>query len=166
MNETTLKERTKRLLEINEIVKKLDETIRPAAFLLLQDYVLSGTSSAKEKQQQVTSLDAAAEGREGFFTKFNHDKPSDNALLASAYHYAQYGSSAFSIDEIKAMANEVGVTVPERPDMTFQAAQRDGKNLFLRAGRGGFRPTVHGEAFFKKTYQVSKGKQQKAQSAE
>jgi hypothetical protein len=166
MNETILKERTKRLLEINEVVKKLDSTIRPAAFLLLQDYVLSNAASGGKIVHDPTMQNEASEDRESFFSKFDHDKPSDNALLVSAYHYGQYGSSSFSIDEIKTIANEVGITVPERPDMTLKAAQRDGKNLFLRVGRGVFRPTVYGEAFFKKTYQVSKGKQQKPQSAE
>jgi hypothetical protein len=45
MNETTLKERANKLLEINKIIKKLDASIRAGAFLLLQDYVLSGAAS-------------------------------------------------------------------------------------------------------------------------
>ena len=64
------------------------------------------------------------------------------------------------------MAGEVGVTIPERLDKTFLTAKRDGKGLFLRVGKGALKPTVHGEAFFKKTYQVSKGTQQKPQVAE
>jgi hypothetical protein len=171
MNESTFKESTKRLLELNKIIKNLDETIRPAAFSLLQDYVYCGVSAAASAKpsaegkirQQPVEVNELSEDRESFFSKFNHDKPSDNALLVSAYYYGQYGASPFSIDELKTLANEVGVTVPERPDMTFKMAQRDGKNLFLRAGRGVYRPTVYGEAFFKKTYEVSKGKLQKPQ---
>ena len=166
MNEATLKERTKRLLEINDIIKKLDPTIRPAAFALLQDYVLAGAPAAKQNKSPATSDDDGSEDRERFFSQFPHDKPADNALLIGAYHYTLYGSSPFTTDEIKSMATEVGVTIPERTDITFAQAQREGKNLFLRAGRGGFRPTVHGEAFFKKTYQVSKGKKQKQQNSE
>jgi hypothetical protein len=67
---------------------------------------------------------------------------------------------------MEALAKEVGVTIPERLDMTFLQAKRHGKKLFLRAGKKAFRPTVHGETFFKKTYQVSKGTQQKQQGAE
>ena len=161
MNETTLKERTKRLLEVNEIVKKLDETIRPAAFLLLQDYVLASEIPAKNKQLPSTPGDNLDEDREGFFAKHDHEKPSENGLLLSAYHYSQFGASPFTIDEMEALANEVGVTIPERLDMTFLQAKRNSKSLFLRAGKKAFRPTVHGETFFKTTYLVSKGTQQK-----
>ena len=166
MNEAMLKERTKRLLEINEIIKKIDPTIRPAAFALLQDYVSAGAAAAKQNKPIATLDDGGGEDREEFFSKFTHDKPAENALLISAYHFSQYGSSSFTTDEIKSIAKEVGVTIPERTDMTFAQAQRDGKNLFLRASRGAFRPTVHGETFFKKTYQVSKGKKQKQQNSE
>ncbi|TAL07035.1 MAG: hypothetical protein EPO07_00905 [Verrucomicrobia bacterium] len=166
MNEAILKERTKRLLEVNETIKKLDPTIRPAAFALLQDYVLADAAATKESKTPVTSDNGGDDDREGFFSKFTHDKPADNALLIGAYHYSQFGSSPFTTTEIESLATEVGVTIPERTDMTFAAAQREGKNLFLRAGRGAFRPTVHGEAFFKKTYQVSKGKNQKSQNSE
>jgi hypothetical protein len=161
MNEITLKERAKRLTEINEIVKLLDPNIRQPAFLLLQDYVLATGASEKENPQNSKSGNNGTQDRESFFTKFDHDKPSDNVLLVSAYFFSQYGGAEFSIDEIESIANEVGVTIPERPDMTLLKAQRDGKNLFCRGGRGAFRPTVHGEAFFKKTYQVSKGTRQK-----
>ena len=165
MNESTLKEKTKRLLEVNEIIKKLDETIRPAAFSLLQGYVSGGAIPERESQNSSSAQDNDAGGREEFFSKFSHDKPADNVKLLSAYLYSQYGTSPFSMEEIKKLANDVGVTVPGRPDMTFVAALEDGKHLFQRGGRGEFRPTVYGEAYFKKTYQVSKGKQQKPQGA-
>jgi len=166
MNETTLQERTKKLLEINNVIKKLDETIRPAAFLLLQDYVLGSASSDKLKPHHPASPIDAGEGREEFFSKFSHAKPSDNVLLVSAYHYSQFGSSSFSVEEIKALADQVGVTIPNKPYMTLTAAQRKGKSLFRSVGKGVFCPTVHGETFFKKTYGVSKGTQHKPESQE
>ncbi|MDE3099236.1 MAG: hypothetical protein KGJ88_07155 [Verrucomicrobiota bacterium] len=166
MNETTLKERTEKLLEIDKIIKRLDATIRPAAFSLLQDYVLAGVAAGKEKSKAVTTENLGSEGREGFFSKFNHDKPSDNVLLLCAYHFSQYGSAAFTTDEISDLANEVGVTIPNHPAMTIKAAQRKGKSLFRIAGRGLYAPTVHGESFFKATYKVSKGTQQKPQPEE
>jgi hypothetical protein len=161
MNESDFKERTERLLELNEVIKKLDVAIRQEAFALLQDYVLGNASNSGQSRMSVMSAQDSSEGREAFFSKFSHEKPAENALLISAYHFSQFGSLPFTLDEIKTMAGEVGVTIPERADMTFLSAKRAGKNLFLRAGRGGFRPTVHGEAFFKKDYSVSKGKSQK-----
>lgn len=46
-------------------------------------------------------------------------------------------------------------------DMTFAQARRDRKQLFRRAGRGEFAPTVHGELFFQSTYEATKGKKKK-----
>ena len=55
-------------------------------------------------------------------------------------------------------AKDVGITIPERVDLTFLSAKEKGKNLFARAGLGKFKPTVHGEAYLKTTYSVKKGK--------
>ena len=103
----------------------------------------------------------APANREAFFAGLKNDKPSDNALAVAAYHYAQYGSSEFTVDEMQELADDVGVTVPERLDKTYLAARRKGNSLFRRGGRGAFRPTVHGEAHFKRTYKVSKGTSRK-----
>jgi protease I len=40
-------------------------------------------------------------------------------LTGFSYHYSQYGSSPFTVEEIKALADEVGVTVPNKPYMTL-----------------------------------------------
>lgn len=166
MNENTLKERTKRLLEINKIIKKLDSAIRPAAFLLLEDYVLSSAGLVKEPELHPAQRNDRRADHEKFFSKFNHSKASDNVLLICAYLYGQYGSSPFGVKNIKTLADEVGVTVPDKPYMTIKAAQRKGKSLFRSVGGGLFCPTVHGEKFLKETYKVSKGTQQKPQDAE
>jgi len=103
----------------------------------------------------------AAGSREAFFAELKNGKPSDNALATAAYHYSQYGSTEFSVEEMRELADDVGVTVPERLDMTYVQAKRNGHRLFRRGGRGAFRPTVHGEAFFKEAYKVSKGTNRK-----
>ena len=166
MNEANLRERTKKLLEVNKIIKRLDVSIRPGAFSLLQGYIISETAPSKEHRGKNKPPHDQVEDPASFFSKHNHEKPSENGLLLSAYHYSQFGTSAFTIEEMEELANGVGVTIPERLDMTFLQAKRDGKKLFLRAGRGAFKPTVHGETFFKKTYEVLKGTRQKTQGAE
>jgi hypothetical protein len=98
-----------------------------------------------------------AAGREAFFESLQNKKPSDNALAAAAFHFSQYGSSDFTIDEMRELADDVGITVPERLDMTYLAAKRNGNALFRRSGKGAFRPTVHGERFFRHTYNARKG---------
>jgi len=59
------------------------------------------------------------------------------------------------------MKKPVGLTVPQRLDKTLLNAKEKGKALFTRAGRGQFKPTVHGEKYLKEQYSVTKGTQKK-----
>jgi hypothetical protein len=104
---------------------------------------------------------SAPRSREAFFAQLKNGKPSDNALAMAAYHYSQHGCVEFSVDEMRDLADDVGVTVPERLDMTYLQAKRKGNRLFRRGGKCAFRPTVHGETFFKDAYKVVKGTNQK-----
>ena len=169
MNENTFKERVTRLKEVNGVLEKLDPSIRSQAFDLLKPYITgrpaveSGDGASEEGESEEADGDGSAEA---FFSKFNDEKPSDNALLVAAYVYSRYGVTAFTVEEVRKLATDVGLTIPDRVDMTFIAAQRDGKALFRRAGKGEFRPTVYGEAHLKTTYNVKKGKVKKEPTAE
>jgi len=167
MDEDQFKDRVKRLQEINKVIEKLDPAIRAEAFSLLSDYATGAESPHKQQRKNGGAGGKAApeddEDRETFFSRHEHDKPSDNADLLAAYHFKEYGSAGFSLAEIRELAAAVGVTVPERIDMTFKQATHDGKKLYQSAGRGMYKPTVHGEAFFKKTYSVSKGRKKKGE---
>ena len=156
MNKEILEERSKRLLDVNKIIKDLDPSIRLAAFTLLEDYVTADKSHPGREDLKKGDTPSVKD-REAFLSKFNTDKPADNTLLLAAYLYGQYGLASLSVDEIKSLATEVGLIVPDRVDMTLRNAQREGKNLFLSTGRGVFKPTVHGALFFKSTYNVSEG---------
>ena len=94
--------------------------------------------------------------------KHEHAKPSDAALLLAAYHFSLYGAAPFTIDEMRELASDAGLTVPERLDMTLKQFKREKKALFKNAGNGRWRPTVTGEAYLKKAYGVFKGKGKKA----
>ena len=162
MNEEAYKTRVKRLKEVNNVIKLLDPAIRERAFELLKQYITSGTSGdGASVEQQNTSHVELTDDAEEFFSKFDHAKPADNAKLIAAYHYSQYGADGFSVDEMRRLADDVGLTVPDRLDMTFLDTRKDGKNLFKRAGRGKFKPTVHGEKYLKEAYKVKKGTKQK-----
>lgn len=158
MDDSAFKARVKRLQEISNVIEKLDPAIRLEAFALLRGYA-TGKDPAKHDNADGEDND---EDRESFFAAHPHDKPADNASLLAAYHFKEYGAEPFSVDEIRELGSDVGVTLPERIDMTYVQAKRDGKNLFKRAGKGMFKPTVHGEAFLKKTYAVSKGRRKRA----
>lgn len=185
MNDSELDEVVKRLKKVDKIIAELDPAIRAPAFATLQPWVINrletqsggGAATSKTRPAKRGAVKSVPEmsmpvddnsglDRDNFFLKFNHDKPSDNALLVAAWHYNQFGVAPFSGDEIRKLADEVGITIPERVDMTIANARHDGKACFTRAGKGSFKPTVHGEARLKKTYGVKKGTLSKQQAVE
>lgn len=99
---------------------------------------------------------------EAFFGSFDHSKPADNVTLIAAWHYSQFGLSPLSKNYINKIANEVGITIPSRPDMTLKSKTAKAKNCFRQQARGEYVPTVHGEAFLKETYNVKRGKRNPA----
>jgi hypothetical protein len=169
VDEKTFKERVARLQKVGEIVEKLPPEVRAQAFATLEPYV-TGEAATPTRGKRTTKPDGGAggdsddndESREEFFKRHDHDKPSDNVRLIAAYHFQQHGSAPFTVDELKEIADDVGITVPDRIYMTLRAAQADGKKLFSSPSRGLFKPTVHGEANLKTTYEVKKGNKPKA----
>jgi hypothetical protein len=168
MNKSQLNDRAERLFEINDVIKQLTPEIRAPAFELLKAYVASpSTTEMPATKGATTGLEDQDSGeREAFFSRFDTDKPADNALLIAAYYYSQHGTDPFNADALKNLAREIGLIVPERIDMTIRNARRDGRTLFQSIGRGGFRPTVHGEVFFKTTYNVTPPRRQSSQTPE
>ena len=171
MDNQTFKDRVSRLKEISTVVEKLPPEIRGAAFELLEAYVTGdtdNTDSGRTTKKQKAAHDRAGELSDpsDFFGQFENLKPADNVRLVAAYFYREYGAQAFGVDELQKLADEVGVTVPDRVDMTLVAAVEKGKKLFTRAGRGQFKPTVHGELHLKSEYKVKKGNKQKATASE
>lgn len=158
LDEKGFKELVKKLEEINAVIGKLDPAIRSEAFSLLKPYLgtghaLHGSSSSKGTAAHAEGVDDA----EAFFTKHPEGKPADNAVLVAAYLYSQYGSQPFTVTEVREVAQEVGITIPAHPAMTFKQNQRKGKALFQHVGGDRFKPTVHGEAYFKTTLALKKG---------
>jgi hypothetical protein len=101
-------------------------------------------------------------GAEEFFTTHEGGKPADNAYLVVAYLYSQYGATPFSMEDVRAVADHAGLTLPERVDVTLSGAKKAGKALFKRAGRGRLQPNVHGETYLKNTYEVTRGNKRRA----
>lgn len=170
MESNTFHERVKRLKEVNEVIEKLDPAIRDRALSLLADYITGQPHSADGKQQAGGAAGESEEPDEQMtelFGKYPDAKPSENAILIAAWLYSQYGVQPFKLDEMREIAESVGLTIPTSIDMTLRQAQREGKALFQHTGRSEFRPTVPGELYFKKTYDVTKGtKKRPAQGSE
>jgi hypothetical protein len=158
VDENEFKTRAGRLEQIAKVLEKLPAEVRSNAFDLLKAYVTEHSSGSTTKKPHVKDKHQAVENtEEEFFSAFDHDKPADNARLIAAFFYREYGVEPFSLDDVRQKANDVGITIPERIDMTFLQAKEKGKKLFARAGTGKFKPTVHGEANLKATYSVKKG---------
>lgn len=165
MESDAFQERVKRLKEVNVVIEKLDPAIREGAFSLLAEYVTGhphkGKVGAGQEPGDIEPHDQPDTANSELFAKHRDGKPSDNAVLIAAHLYSQYGAQPFKLDEMRTVADSVGVTIPTSLDMTLRQAQREGKLLFLHTGRSEFKPTVHGELYFKKMYQVSKGTKQR-----
>jgi hypothetical protein len=161
MQTEAFKERVKRLQEVNEVIEKLDPAVRAQAFTLLSDYVTGTTTNHKpaapaDSEPPAETPDPASDGSD-FFAKHPNGRPSENALAIAAYLYGQYGVQPFQLDDIRKTATAVGLTIPDALDMTLKQAARDGKTLFQRTGYNQYKPTVNGELYFQKKYQVKKG---------
>ncbi len=169
MDEKTFKERASRIEEIGKVIDRIPSEIRALAFPLLTDYVLRASPHSQPQERKTSSYksdQAAPSDREELFKAFPDGKPSENAKLIAASFYREFGIEPFSLEEVKTTAKDTGIVIPERVDMTFAQAKEDGKNLFTSAGKGRFRPTVHGEVYLKATYKVIKGTNRRPAPAE
>ena len=100
-----------------------------------------------------------------FCTRDEKLKPSDHAFLCAAYHYSQHGAAAFSLDELRQIAADAGVVIPDRLDMTLKNAASKGKRLFQSSGRNAYKPTAAAGILFKEKWQVTPGRKSKAAEA-
>lgn len=148
-----------RLLEVNKVVEKLDESIRVAAFEFLKPYITGANIVAQEQGAGGGEDDAPVGDLAAFVQKnSNETDPSENAKMLSAWWFSQYGSAPFSVKWIKSTGTSTGVTIPAHPAMTFRQAKANGKSLYEPLGKGGLmKPTIMGEIHLKATYKVKKG---------
>jgi hypothetical protein len=163
MNQEIFDERVKRLHEVNGVIAKLEVSIQGAAFELLKPYVVGGfVTTGEAMSTHDDDRSAGTSSLETFLQKHadQDGKPAENVFMISAYFYTRYGTEAFSVEDIRTTADEAGLTVPGRIDMTLKGAARDGKSLYISTSNG-FRPTVYGESFLKATYGVTKGREKR-----
>lgn len=169
MNEDEFIKRVTRLERVASILEKFPPEIRAAAFLLLKDYVEQTDNQSPSKSTGGKGKDEPPEdtrSKEKFFGEFAHDKPSDNVRLIAAFLYQEHGVQPFSVEDVRQIANDVGITIPDRVDMTLVAALEHSKKLFTRAGKGNFKVTVHGERYLKNAYSISKGTKKRIEASQ
>lgn len=146
-----------RLLEVNKVIAKLDSSIRVAAFEFLKPYISGGTLPHNPDAKKLATEHGPSVDVSELIERHGDAKPHENVNLLAAIWFSEYGSNPFSIDYIRERGSSTGLTIPARPIMTLRQAKDKGKNLYLPAGRGFFKPTVVGEAFLRSTYGVRKG---------
>lgn len=161
MDDKEFKEKIAKLAESAEVLNNLPAEVRLAAFNLLHGTVVPTRPASEAKGNPPAGPPIDVVDAESFFNQFNYDQPADNAKLIAGYLYSQYGSEPFSWDEVRQLAKQIGLTIPDRVDATLTQAQSEGKKLFQGAGKGKCKPTTHGEAYLKTTYNIKKGTKQR-----
>lgn len=154
-----------KLHEIGKAISKLPPEIRALAFSFLSDYALSGDAeiSVKKGSQKSKSFQVGSNVTiEKFFTTHGNDDPINNVKAIAAYLYSEYGLTPIKKNHLREMADKIGITIPNRPDMTIRVAKDNGKVLF-KGSSAGFVPTVTGELYLQKTYGIKKGNKQREQ---
>jgi hypothetical protein len=184
MDESSFKERVRRIQEINYVVSKLDPAIRGEAFEMLKGYVTGGDAdepSRKGRQQSATRatngkqtgrsptkkvatpkgpiVAEPVEGEDELLEKHLSDADHENAMLAVAILYARHGRGPFKIAHVAGVAKQYNLNVPARLDMFFKTAKRgDPKSLVMRKLAEGWKIMPSGEAWLKDTYGVRMGR--------
>jgi hypothetical protein len=155
------------------VISSLDPAIRSEAFAILRPYVEGAASEHAssenggvaqqdtDERQQRGSEPAAADtsNAETFVRSQALDKPVDAARAIAAWWFSQYGTAPITAPDIRKVADQIGVTIPARPDRSIEAWKTaEGKDVYRSGGRGKHVPTVpHGELYFQSEYNVTKG---------
>jgi hypothetical protein len=165
MNREAFTQQAARLNEVNEVVAKLEPTIQAAAFQVLLPYVTKGSTKTpvQDHSEAEESGASGSDDFETFLTKHvsGDAKPADNVMLITAHLYSVYGAEPFSIEEIRRIGDDAGLTIPERIDMTLKGTKREGKTLYAKTPNGDYKPTVFGETVLKSTYKIQKGRRKR-----
>lgn len=146
----------KTILQINSIIKSLDPAIKTQVFDLLKpliDTTQAAAVSPKTIDAQKRGSQPGQSVRE-FYTAHNPDKPAKRVRILAAWIYGQKGNEPFSIADLEQLFDDVGVGRPNRLDMTLKSAFEKGNALFQAVAGSKFRPTVHGENYFKEKLNV------------
>lgn len=139
------------ILKINQFLEGLVPEIRSQVYSQLSGISVTKVDASDTIRRAVSPVDALE-----FFSDRQTKRPSETALLITAYWYSKYGTASFTKEWVEGVAERVGLTIPARVDMTFRGAQRDGKRLFrVRSAR--FSLTVHGEIWMQNQFDVKKG---------
>lgn len=182
MDESEFEQTVERLRAANKVIEALDPAVRSAAFEILRPYVegavpAGGTRRAQARPSNARqtkpktpkrpkkaaapkrqdTIDVDTTSAESFVRSLEPEKPAEYVYAIVAWWFSQYGSAPITRKQVESIANQIGVTIPARPDMTLAQATSENKQLF-RSTSDGYIPTVpHGELYLKNEYGIQKG---------
>lgn len=164
MKDAAIGDAKAKLLEINELIKQLDESLRETAIQLLVPLYFQGgdrpptqsAGSSNDNKSPDKVSPPSTNDLGDFIASFEQGKPADNVLLLVAWLYSHYGVYPISPKEIQELGDSSGLVIPSRADNTMRQAKSDGKSLFQQQGKG-WRLTVSGELHLKSKFNVKKG---------
>lgn len=164
MDEHAFDQIVERLKKANAVIEKLDPAIRADAFELLRGYVAGGKVPPPEDDTSddtdVDDVPGPDADEDELISKFESEKDHENALLALAIVLKRYGKGPFKLKVVRDVADELNLTIPERVDVTFNGLKRDDAEVFRKQAGGTWKIMPGGEKWLKKTYGVSRGKQE------
>ena len=134
------------LTAVNDYLSGMLPEIRLAVFELIKPYIEKGIPFSQEQKRKGSAVNTSVRD---FFVTHDPQKPADATLILAAWLYTQRGNTAFSLDELYKLFDEVGSPRPNKVNMTLRTCSRKGKILFMSAGHGKFRPNINGENYFK-----------------
>lgn len=139
-----------RIIRIDQIVRQLDESIRPLAFQML--------ARAAEQIEVASALPGQhplpLAGLEEFAARHASETPAQNMLTLTAWIYLQEGDSPITPQKIRSLADACGLRVPRRPDCTLRYASHRSNLLFSRHGYG-WLLTPYGQAYVRQQFGAS-----------
>ena len=154
--------------EIVKILVNEDSETRRRAMQAAMVLLGEGWPSLATAEKGLKRHDSDGDEQVDLATFFGRDeklRPSDCAHLCAAYHFATYGTAAFSIQDLRSIAADAGVILPDRLDKTLTHAAKNGKKLFQAAGNGAFKPTASAGLIFKERWGVKPGNKAKIATA-
>lgn len=164
MSKDEIKTAVEKLLEINDVIKQLDDSLRQAAINVLIPLHFPSAHGAQKPASPSVQVQGDAKAATApdnsdlgaFLESFEQSKPADSVLMLVAWLYSHYGAYSITAREIQELGDSCGLILPKRPDNTMRQAKNDGKTLFTQQGKG-WRLTVSGELYIKNKFAVKKG---------
>ena len=77
-------------------------------------------------------------------------RPGHKAAVVAFHRMKSNRTDKLSLDELRQLYDDIGLTPPDRLDMTIRSAISDGNKLFKRMGQGFYGLTYHGQELAKR----------------